>query len=60
MESAVGLHLSEADITILGTRAPGTTVTVVAVHTYLPVTPIVSDIVGTSLQLSARSSMVVD
>ena len=57
---AAGVALQAGNITISGPRTPGTTVTVAASFTYLPVTPLISNIVGNSILLQARSSMVVD
>jgi Flp pilus assembly protein TadG len=57
---ATGVALQASHITISGSREPGTTVTVSASYTYVPVTPLISQIVGSSIVLQASSSMVVD
>lgn len=60
IDAAVGVPLTAANVTISGTRQPGTAVTVSATYVFVPVTPIISRIVGTSLRLTASSTMTVD
>lgn len=59
-QSAVGVNLSAANVTISGARTPGSTVTVSALFVFQPVTPLIQGIVGTAIQLRASSAMVVD
>ena len=60
VNAGIGLNLTPGSVTITGSRQPGTTVTVTAVSVYRPVTPILSQVVGNAIQLTASSSMIVD
>ncbi len=60
VQAAVGVNLSPADVTVSGARTSGTTVTVSASFVYVPVTPMIGQIVGASITLRASSAMVVD
>jgi hypothetical protein len=60
IDAAVGLSLPSGNVTISGARTMGSTVTVLAVYTFVPVTPGMKQLAGNSIQLGARSAMVVD
>ena len=60
VKSAVAVNLPASNITISGSRAPGSTVTVSAFAIYSPITPLVQRIVPGPIALRATSAMVVD
>jgi Flp pilus assembly protein TadG len=60
VQTAVGVALSPANVTVSGARTAGTTVTVSASFVYVPVTPMIGQIVGAAITLRASSAMVVD
>ncbi len=60
VNAGIGLNLTAGDVTVTGSRQPGTTVSVTAVAVYQPVTPVISQAVGSAIQLTASSSMIVD
>lgn len=60
LNAAVGIGLTASEVTIGGSRQPGAVVIVSATHTFVLVTPLISQMVGSTLQMRAQSSMVVD
>jgi Flp pilus assembly protein TadG len=60
INAAPAAGLTSADVTVTGTRASGTTVTVIASVPFVPLTPLVAQVAGDSLILTASSSMIVD
>lgn len=60
IDAAPGLNLSPGNITITGTRQPGSLVTVGASYTFRLITPLISQIVGSSLLIQAQTSMIVE
>jgi Flp pilus assembly protein TadG len=57
---AVGIQVSSADVQIIGNRRAGATVIVAASCVFRPITPIISNVVGNSIQLQSRASMTVE
>lgn len=60
VQSAVGVNLPAANVTVSGARTPGTTVTVSAFVTFHPVTPMIQRFFAGPITLRAVSAMVVD
>ena len=60
LQTAVAVNLLASEVQILGTRQPGTQVTVTVSHPFAPVTPLIAQVVGNSLALSASATMIVD
>ena len=60
LQRAVAVNLLASEVQIVGTRQPGTQVTVIVSHPFAPVTPLISNVVGHSLALSAAATMIVD
>jgi Flp pilus assembly protein TadG len=60
IDKAVGLGVVAADITIGGSRTAGQQVTVAVTHVFHPVTPFISNIVGSALQLRSSTSMTME
>jgi Flp pilus assembly protein TadG len=59
-ESAAGVNIPAGNVTISGSRTPGSTVTVSAFVVFSPITPLVRAITGSAITLRASSAMVVD
>jgi len=57
---AMGVGLVGTDVAIAGSRTAGSPVTVSASCSFELVTPIISDLVGSSLRLQAQTSMIVE
>ena len=60
VQSAVGVDLLPANVTITGSRSPGWTVSVSAFVSFFPITPMIQRIVPSPITLRASSAMVVD
>jgi len=60
LQTAVAVNLQTGDVQIVGTREPGTQVTVIVSHRFNLMTPMIAQIVGDSLALSAAATMIVD
>ncbi len=60
VQSAVGVNLPPSNVTVSGTRTPGSTVTVSAFVVFSPITPVIQTFVPSPITLSASSAMVVD
>ena len=60
LQTAVAVNLQPGDVQIVGTREPGTEVTIVVAHSFNLLTPMISQIVGSSISMSASATMIVD
>ena len=59
-QAAVGITVLAGNVTISGSRTSGSTVTISASYTFVPITPLIQQFAGSSLQLRASSVMIVD
>ncbi len=60
IQTAVAVNLQPSDVQIVGNREPGTEVTVIVSYQFNLITPMIAQIVGDSLALSAAATMIVD
>jgi len=56
LEKAIGVDLSDGDVTVTGCCSPNSLVTVSIVYDFAPVTPMISSLTGGPIELSASSS----
>jgi Flp pilus assembly protein TadG len=60
VQAAVGLPISSSDVTISGSRTPGSAVTVSVTYRFVPVTPVIRQMVGDGVTIRGVSTMVVE
>lgn len=61
IQAGVGLGLTSGNVTVTGSRVQaGDVVTVIIIYNFQPVTPLVTRIMGSSFQIRAFSSMVME